>query len=291
MKRSYLFTFIAIFFWSTMSVTVKLLVTGRENMQVLWISSFFAALSLFVFNYIKGNLKKLKSYTGKDWLISVLIGLPGIFFYNIFLYSGTSMMPASQANIVNYLWPIMCVVFACIILKEKVTLRKVLAIIISFIGICIVMGDSFTHFDSKILLGAVCCSLGAVCYGIFTALNKKYDYDKNLSMLINYVVVFVITSVINAISGDLFIPTAAEFFGFIWNGVFVLAVANTAWMYAVSSSNTAKVANLAYITPFISLVWTTVILHEAFKINYLLGLVVIILGIFIQLKDKNPENN
>ncbi len=291
MKKTYLFTFIAIFFWSTMSVTAKLLLGSRENLQVLWISSFFAGLVLLIFNIVKGKIKKLKTYTKKDWLISVLIGLPGIFFYYIFFYAGTNMMPASQANIVNYLWPIMCVVFACIILKEKVTVRKILAIIVSFLGICIVMGDSFTHFDEKILLGAGCCALGAVCYGLYTALNKKYDYDKDLSMMINYIVVFIITTAINVINGDLFIPGTVEFLGFLWNGAFAMAVANTAWMYAVSSSNTARVANLAYITPFISLVWTTVILHEEFKINYLLGLIVIILGIFIQLKDKSSDNN
>ena len=148
------------------------------------------------------------------------------------------------------------------------------------------MGDSFTHFDLNILIGAVSCALGAVCYGVFTALNKKFDYDKNISMLINYAVVFIITTIINIINGDLFLPTTAELFGFLWNGACAMAIANTAWMYAIASSNTAKVANLAYITPFLSLVWTTIILREEFKINYLLGLAVIILGIFIQLKEK-----
>ena len=47
----------------------------------------------------------------------------------------------------------------------------------------------------------------------------------------------------------------------------------------------AKISNLAYITPFLSLVWTSLLLKERITVYAVTGLVVIILGICIQLKD------
>ncbi len=287
MKKTYTYAFLSIFFWSTVSVVAKLLLGARNNFQVLWMSSLFAAIFLLITNLVTGNIKRLKAYRLKDYVTSVLIGIPGAFFYYVFFYGGTKRMLASQAFIVNYLWPIMSVVMACIILREKLTARKLIAIALSFCGVVIVMGGELLHFNANTAVGALLCVLGAISYGTFTALNQKYCYDKRISLMINYFVTFTLTSIINAASGNLYIPTVPEVLGFAYNGIFTVAIANTLWTVALESGKTAKISNLAYITPFLSLVWTSVFLKEPLHINFVVGLAVIVVGIFVQLKDKN----
>ena len=99
MKKSYMCAATAIFFWSTVAVAAKLLLGALNNFQVLWASAFFAFIFLFLLNIINGNIKKLRAYNLRDYLITALIGLPGTFFYYVFYYAGTDMMPASQAFI------------------------------------------------------------------------------------------------------------------------------------------------------------------------------------------------
>ena len=289
MKKSYFLAGTAILCWSTVAVTSKLLLGTHNNFQVLWISSLFAAVFLFIVNLANGNIKKLKAYKLKDYIISILIGLPGSFLYYVFYYAGTERMLASQAFIINYLWPIMSIVFACVILKEKMTVKKAIAIAISFLGVVIVAGGDRTKIDSDLLLGAMFCILGAISYGLFTALNQKFDYDQSLSVMISYIVSFALTSIINAAQGDIFIPTVVEAFGFVWNGVITMAIANTVWVMALNAGNTAKISNLAYITPFLSMVWTSLILKERLNIYFIIGLAVIVLGIFIQLNEKDKK--
>ena len=132
---------------------------------------------MLIVNIVTGNIKNLKNYKPKDYIITALIGLPGMFLYYVFFYTGTSMMHASQAFIVNYLWPIMSVVFACMLLKEKMTTRKMVAIAVSFLGVIITVISEIVHFEKTTLIGALCCVLGAVSYGAFTALNQKFKYD------------------------------------------------------------------------------------------------------------------
>ena len=106
--------------------------------------------------------------------------------------------------------------------------------------------------------------------------------------MLNYAVTFVITSIINAVNGDLFIPTAIECLGFAWNGMFTMAVAATLWVMALSIGKTEKISNLAYITPFVSMLWTALILHEKITIFSIVGIVVIVSGVLLQMsKSKN----
>lgn len=284
MKKEYLYAAVSIFCWSTVATVTKLLLTNLNNFQLLWVSSLFAFLFLFLVNLFTGKLKKLKEYKIKDFIISALIGLPGTFFYYVFYYFGASQMAASDAFVINYLWPIMSVVCAVIILKEKMNFRKALAILVSFSGIIIIMLGKNEEAGSNFILGAVSCILGAVCYGIFTALNRKYTYDKGISMMNNYAVTFVLTTIINGVMGNLFMPSPMQALGMAWNGAFTMAVANTVWIVALQMGKTEKISNLAYITPFLSMVWVALFLHEPISTYSILGLIVIVGGILIQLK-------
>lgn len=286
MKKEYIFAAGAIIFWSTIAVVSKLLLDKLSSIQLLWASAFFAALFLLIVNIVTGNIKKMKEYKFKDYVTMVLIGLPGTFFYYIFYYSGADLMPASQAFIVNYMWPIMSVVFACIILKEEMTLKKGIAIAVSFIGVMIVTGQDIAKLNSNTLLGATLCLSGAVCYGVFTALNQKFKYEKRICMMINYTVTFLLTTIINGMRGELFVPDFVQVLGFLWNGELTMALASTLWMYALDSGKTAQISNLAYITPFLSLVWTSLILKETITVNAVVGLCVIVVGILIQFIHK-----
>ncbi len=290
MKIQYLFAAVSILCWSTVSTVTKLLLNNNiNNIQLLWVSSLFACLALFFLNLFSGKLKLLRTYTPKDFLVSAAIGLPGTFFYNIFYYFGASQMPASQAFIINYLWPIMSLIFAAIILKEKLTLRNIFAICLSFLGIVVLIFGSLGEQKSAFLIGAISCFLAAVSYGIFTVLNKKYTYDKTLSMMTNYLVTFVLTTIINAMSNKLFLPDMLQSIGIAWNGIFAMAVADTLWILALSGGATGKISNLAYITPFLSLVWAALVLKEELTINSILGLVIIVSGIVIQLKSGKKD--
>ena len=64
---------------------------------------------------------------------------------------------------------------------------------------------------------------------------------------------------------------------------------NCVYKINLETGKTEKVSNLAYITPFLSLIWTALILKESFNIYSILGLIVIVLGIFIQMKDKKEN--
>ena len=287
MKKEYLYAGVSIFFWSTTATVTKLLLGTLNSMQIMAVSSLFATLFLFIVNILKGNLKKLSKLKASDFIWMFGLGMIGIFIYHLCLYIGIDMMDASQAFIINYLWPIMTVVFACIILREKLTARKTVAVVLSFVGVIVVTANgNLFAVGHKTLVGAVYCIVAAVAYGLFSVLDKKKHYDKSVAMMLYYFFTFLVSLLYIVVTKDYFTMSLAETGGMLWSGIFTTATAYTSWAMALDKGDTAKISNLAYITPFLSLVWTTVILKEEFKPWSLAGLVVIILGIFIQMKDK-----
>ena len=288
MKKQYIYAGISIFLWSTTATVTKLLLSTINSMQILLVSSFFASIFLLTVNILKGNLKELKNYKAKDYIQITGIGLLGTFLYNMFLYLGINKMQASQAFIINYLWPIMTIIFACIILKEKLTFRKIFAVFLSFMGVIIVTSNgNLLNIQKDTLLGALYCILAAISYGLFSVLNKQKNYNKFLSMMLYYFSSFIVSLTYTIISKGWFSFEFTQSIGLIWIGVFTSAIAFTCWAIALEKGETAKISNLAYITPFLSLIWTGLILKDKISIYSVIGLFFIVLGIIIQLKDRD----
>ena len=277
--------------WSTMSTISKLLLGEMDNYAVLCVSSFFAVATMLVISLASRKWSLMRSYTIVDYVKMAGIGLPGVFLYYAFYYSGASVLPASQAFITNYLWPIMSIVFAVILMGEKMTLPKAVAVAMSFAGVFTVAGNDILSFSIDSIKGTLFCFAGAVCYGLFTVLNKKSPYDKQVLMTVAMGVAFMLSFAVVMIRGGSLTVSLSQMPGILWNGVATMAVANLLWTLALAGGNTAKVSNLAYITPFLSLVWTFFILHEPIKPLSVIGLCMIVGGIFIQLRCDGAKRD
>ena len=255
-------------------------------MQVMAVSSVFAALFLFVVNLKKGNLQQVKAFKLRDYLVLFGVGFLGMFLYRMLLFMGVARLLASQAMIVNYLWPIMAVLAGCILLKEKLTARKTIAVLMSFLGVIIVTtGGDLTGLSGSNLAGTVCCAVAAVLYGLFVAINKGLKYDSFVSMMFYNTVAAICAILGTLLSGETLLLTLPQNLGLVWVGVCNTAIGFVAWDLAMKTADTAKIANIAYITPFLSLVVAYFLLGDPITVWSVGGLAVIVAGIFLQMKD------
>ena len=283
MKKNLIYAVLTVLIWSTMASAVKALLSDIPNMQALSVSSIFSFLFLLVVNIKNRKIKTLNVYTAKDILIMCGLGFLGLFLYSAFYYYGLSVLTAQEACILNYLWPIMLVVFSCILLKEKLTVMKAIAMLCSFFGIVILSLGGGSTPSASTLFGMIACILAAVCYGLFSVLNKKADYDQNISMMY----IWLTTAVFAAAFGlctETWIPIrGVQWLGILWLGVIVDGLAYLLWALALNGSkNTAVIANSAYLTPFLSLIVSAVFLKENLQPKALLALVFIIGGVLLQ---------
>ena len=292
MKKNFIFAITTVFMWSTLAAVVKLLLSDIPNLQALAISSYISSGFLLIVNVFTGKIKVMKTLNLKDIGIISGLGFIGLFVYSALYYYGLSQLTSQEACIVNYLWPIMLVIFSCIILKEKLTVMKAVAMVCSFVGIVVLSMGSGDKSDGNVTLGIVSCIIAAACYGLFSVLNKKFNYNQSISMMIFWLVAAVCSNILGLVTEEWVALDGKQWLGMLWLGIVVDAIAYLLWAIALNEAgNTAKIANIAYLTPFLSLVVSALLLKEEITLRALIALVFIIGGILLQsLYDQRQKD-
>ncbi|MBU0470801.1 MAG: DMT family transporter [Nanoarchaeota archaeon] len=289
-KLSYIYVSLAIILWASTAAVGKLIVQEITNIQLMFYSFIFSIMGLFMIVLFQKKLKLFQEYTKKDYLRMAGIGFVGCYLYYIFLFGALMFAPAQEAFIVNYLWPLMVVIFAIIILKEKLTFLKISGILLAIIGVYVVVTQgnilsfSFTNLKADLLAIS-----GAVAYGLFSVLGKKYPYEKYTSMLIYYIFGFVFVLITIFLFSSIPKITYIQLLGIAWLGFATNALAFVFWFKALEYGDTSKMANLVFLTPFLSLVYIYILVGESILISSFIGLVIIVLGIIIQSLRKNKK--
>ena len=281
-KKNYIYALSAVMIWATMAAVVKVVLFDIPNLEALSVSSLFAFFFLLIMNIGSGQIKECKSYSVKEYGVMSGLGFIGMFVYSALYYYGLSQLTSQVACIVNYLWPMMLVVFSCIILKERMTAMKCVAMACSFVGIIILSLGNGAAPTGNAALGIVSCMVAAACYGLFSVLNKKADFNQNISMMVIWLTVAICAALLGIMT-ETWVPiTGVQWIGILWLGVMTDAVAYLLWALALKGTeNTAKVANLAYLTPFLSLIVSAVFLKEQLELQALVALVFIVGGIML----------
>jgi drug/metabolite transporter (DMT)-like permease len=283
-RKAYLYALSAVLFWSTAASAFKISLQHVDILSLLFLASVVSSVVLFVFLVFQKKVGLLKTFSGGDYLRSALLGFLNPFLYYVVLFKAYSLLPAQQAQTINFTWPIMLVLLSIPLLKQKVTLRSIVAVFVSFSGVFVIstQGKIFgIRFSSPAGVGL---ALGStVIWALFWIYNLKDKRDETAKLFLSFGfgMVFVFISVL--IFGDLEVPNFKGFIGGVYVGLFEMGITFLVWLKALRLSRaTARVANLIYLTPFVSLVVIYFVLGEEIFISTVIGLVLIVGGIILQ---------
>ena len=279
----YIFAILSIICFSLSPTISKYFFDGIDSFDInAW--SMIPSKLLFLAILIRNRkICQLKKASAKHILIMTGIGLTGVFVYLVALQFGYSVMPGQQAFVINYLLPAMIIVWARILLQEKVNAGKWCAILLSFLGVVIVVlnGDP-SQLAGGTFSGVIACVIAAVSYGFYSAMSKKMHYDTEMLLFLAFAASMILCFAVAAMRGAPTIPTVFTGTGYLIFGLLTNGIAYLFWMLALKNGNTALISNLAYLTPVISLGLTHIFLGEEITLHSVVGLGVILLGITLQ---------
>jgi len=137
-KQAYIYAGIAVVLWSTVATSMKIALQSYSFMQLLFWSSATALLTLGVMMAVRKKFANLTKLPAKAVLKSAFYGAINPFLYYIILFKAYELLPAQEAQALNYTWPIMLSLLAVPLLNQKIGFKNVVAIGISFIGVLII---------------------------------------------------------------------------------------------------------------------------------------------------------
>ena len=165
---------IAGLFWGSMGIFVRHLNDlGFTSIQVACLRLTMAGILFAVILLIK-DPKGFK-ISLKDIPLFLALGLVSILFFTCCYFTAIRLMTMSTAAILLYTSPIWVMVLAIIFLKEKITLQKIIALVLAFAGCVLVSG-----FGGKVTVFGVLVGLGSgLGYGLYSIFGtfalKKYS--------------------------------------------------------------------------------------------------------------------
>ena len=282
-KKGYLYAFIAVINWSTVASAFKISLRYMDFIHLLFFSSITSIIILFLVLLVQNKIKLLKEYSKKDYLSSILLGFLNPFLYYTVLFKAYSLLPAQEAQPLNYTWPIMLVLFSIPLLKQKIKAKNVIAIFISFIGILTISTEGNVaglHFSNT--LGVTLALSSSIIWALFWIYNVRSKIEIEAKLFLNFLfgLCFIIPLFIFFSKPDF--PPMQGFLGAIYVGIFEMGITFLIWLKALKISTSAQVSNLIYLSPFISLILIHLIVGEKIMFSTIIGLIFIIAGIMIQ---------
>jgi drug/metabolite transporter (DMT)-like permease len=288
-QMSYLFALIAVLLWSTVATAFKIALKGMDFMQVLMFSSFVSAIVLFIIVLIQKKIGLLKQYISKHLIRGIFLGFLNPFLYYTILLKSYSVLPAQEAMILNYTWPIMLVILSIIILKQPIKLINIIAIFVSFIGIAIIAskGD-IVHMVFSDLTGDILALSSSIIWALFWILNVRDKNDEVMKLFVSFSFGFIFSFILTMLFSEIKLPESKYIFSFVYIGFFEMSITFTLWLIGLKLATTSdKVSNLVFLSPFLSLLFIHFIIGEEIKIASLFGLVMIVCSIlFTKLYEK-----
>ena len=187
-----------------------------------------------------------------------------MFLYISLYYYGLTQMSSQEGVIINYLWPIMLVLFACLIEKEPLTFRKAVAMIMSFAGVVVIMSGSAPGEGDHRMAGVLCVVFGGMCFGLYSVLNKRKNYELFFETMVIWATCAVCCFIAGFLTETWVQLSVPALLGVAWSGIFANTVPCLLWALALKDvTNSARIANLAYLVPFLSVILSAVMLCPA----------------------------
>lgn len=277
-NKASLYAIAAILMWSTVASSFKIALNNFTPELTLFYASLTATVILFIIFSFDKSSKKL-SFT--DLKLSSISGLFNPFIYYLVLFEAYSLLPAQIAQPLNYTWPIVLTIFSSIIFKYKLKYGVWIGLIVSFIGVILISNQSDSS-KTMSLFGIILAIGSSVIWSIYWILNMKDKRANSQKLFMNFLFGSLYIFIYIFIRNIPILYTSKGLMASIYIGFFEMGITFFIWMKALElSSNPSKINNLVFLSPFISFIFIAVILKETVQFMSILGLFIIVLGIFL----------
>ncbi|WP_308637226.1 DMT family transporter [Paenibacillus silvisoli] len=273
---------ILLLLWGSVAAVSKLVLGRMDSYQVLFFMNGIGVIVFACLVPVKVRWRELLAWKGSDFALLAACGLFA-FLYDFLYLQAFERIPAVEASMLNYLFPIFIVLFAIPMNKEKMNRYKLLSVLMGFAGTVLLMtkGD-LAALKLTNWAGDVLAILAAVSWGLFTNLVKKNGKDMLISTFLITLVAFALSTVGLFKYSRLELPALADFGGVFWLSMSNIVLGFFLYFRALRYSSASLVASFTFFTPFITLLFIVLLLDERLTVMDGLAAVLILSSVPVQ---------
>lgn len=240
--------------------------------------------SIVLFSLLKWTKKTNRAKTKKDWFLLLWIGFIGYLVTISFQFIGVELSNAHTGSLLTATTPIFLVLFARIILKEKITARKVASLLLAITGVVIViewdtgMGDYLT--------GSIILVMAAISWALLSVYVKIAAKKFSSLEITGYGIFFgmLMTSplmVWELQSTSLPLPNGSIIVGIVYLGVVSTAGGFYFWNKGMELMEAGVGSLFYFFQPLVGALFGWLLLGESLSLNFFIGFAIIMLSIIV----------
>jgi drug/metabolite transporter (DMT)-like permease len=193
--------------------------------------------------------KSLVGWPGRVWLL----GIGGLFGYHALYFAALQLAPPAEANLVNYLWPLLIVLLSAPLAGERLGWSHLLGALLGFAGVALLAFGRGLDFSGAYLAGYVLALGCAFTWSLYSVLSRRFGETPT-----DAVAAFcVAASLLSLVCHLTFEPTIWPATTTAWLAVAALGIGPTGgafylWDHAVKRGDIRALGAVSYAAPILS---------------------------------------
>lgn len=272
--------------WGAMYVVSKVVMETIQPFTLITSRLLLGIGVLYIVLLMRGGIKvSIHSFWRVFW-----VGTIGYGVSLGFQFVGTKLSTAANGSLVTSATPAFVLLFAAVILGEKITARRVAALALATLGVIAVIDPRTAQLEPGLFMGNISLVLAAITWALYSVLIRKVTREVDVlttSMIafIGGLVVSVPLSIFeinHAGIGEITLPIVA---GILFLGVISTALAMFLWNTAFAELPAGAAALTFFAQPVVGAILGAFFLGDTITPMFIAGGVLIGLGIVISAKE------
>ncbi|AQQ64014.1 MULTISPECIES: DMT family transporter [Bacillus] len=276
--------------WGGMYVVSKYVLDFIPPLTLVWLRFIIAFVVLYgILKLAEKKQKKKVTLRKKDWLLFAWIGFIGYFISITCQFIGTKLSDAHTGSLVTSATPAFMIIFAALILKEKLTARRLLSTIIATIGVIIVIG-----WDIEIgsyFIGTIILVGAAITWALLSIYVKIASIQFSSLVITTYAIFFSLFFITPFMIWELQAASIGTVNTYVILGVLYLGIVSTAgafflWNKGLELLDASIGSLFFFFQPIVGSLLGWLLLNETLNSNFFIGGILIICSVLITTFEK-----
>ncbi|KTC99554.1 DMT family transporter [Legionella erythra] len=253
-----------------------------ETLSLTFLVSFlFSAAHLT----IRRQWHKLK----QPWPL-YLIGFIGIYGNQIFYVASFKYAPASHADLINYLWPLLILVMTGFLPNEQRSIKHLLAACLGFAGVYILLCQGDTGFDRQYLPGYILAFIGALVWALYS-ITARFFNESPVEMIGLYCgFAALVSGILHGTYETTQLPQSKKWTVLLLMGLTTQGLAYFCWDFGVKNGDFKLLSLLSYGNPVLSMLVLILLGMASPTRQLVIAFSLVALGGFIGMMPMNKDD-
>lgn len=279
----------AVMLWSTVATAFSLSLQYLTPLQLVTLATVISWCFFAIRLRAPERRSALRVTSSKTRATGLLVGWLNPGLYYLVLFAAYDRLPAQEAMAINYSWGITLALLAAPLLRQHLSAGALLAACISYGGILVIATRGAPlSLDFAQPLGVGLALLSTVLWSLYWVINTRLSLDPEVNLFLNFSGALPLLLALLWWSNTPFPTLWQGWAGGLYVGLFEMGLAFVLWMGAMkATTSTLRISSLIFLSPPLSLVLIWVIAGEPVKAYTLIGLVLILFGLWLQRRAES----